>query len=277
MTIWGFTPASYNTLNRLGQGLGSAVGLRGMFQYESSKWDKLGKPTGMVFATKKPSMTVVKKKQPAKKAGNSKVATVATVRRMIRGSEEQKQITSSLETGFMSRGSFYSRNLTALIVQGSADGQRIGDFINLKSLQINGVAIAGSAAQFYVFRILVLYSGEEYNPATMTTGGLGYNEVMVPNAIADTGALATTNPKACTVLVDRMYEVNSLITDKIDAIPIQINVNLKGVKFPYQASGSVYGKAKNLYVVVASYTAVDGANTDRMVFTANATTRYSDS
>lgn len=275
MSLYGYTPfsLSYNTLNRVSQGLGAAVGFQNL-----ARSGKYSSATQYDLPTKKPTMSGLKRKpRVTKKAKYTKVATVAAVKKMIMGNMEMKQLTVGLSTGFMERGSFYSTNITAKVLQGTTDGTRIGDVINLKSLQINGVAIAGSAGQYYIFRVLIVYSGEEYNPATMTTGGLGYNEIMVPNAIALTGAMATTNSKSVQVVFDRTYEINSMLLDKIDGIPININVDLKNIKFPFQSGGSVYGKTKNLYVVVASYQHVAAADVDKMQCVANATIKYSDS
>jgi len=57
------------------------------------------------------------------------------------------------------------------------------------------------------------------------------------------------NPKAITLLDDRTITLNNSITSVADLESFSYNVPLN-CDFDYQAGGSVYGKTRNLYVVV---------------------------
>jgi len=98
-----------------------------------------------------------------------------------------------------------------------------------------------------MYRVLVLWSGEEYN-VTASTSGLTYAEIFHPNAntFACNGIV---NSKAVTVLHDQMVTINSLLTTTAEAVQLDFKVPLN-TRFAYQAAGSTMGKVKNLYVVV---------------------------
>lgn len=272
-----FNPWTSNQINRLAQGAASLAAGRAWYKHGSTLDKKPQLDSGRLTYKNSNIMVGAKRKRTYKKKASSKVATVATVKRMLRSKEEVKQICVQCSTGAMTRGDFYTRNLTAQVIQGTADGQRVGDTINLNSLHLNGFIAAGTTAQHYQVRIIVFYGGEEYNPASMTTAGYAFSELMIPNAIALTGAMGIINSKAISVLYDRTYEINSLISGVSDAIPVVASLNLKGVKFNFQATGSVYGKTKNLYIVCASYAPTDTGAADRASLTLNVALKYSDS
>jgi len=70
------------------------------------------------------------------KRGAAKVATVGTVRRLIRGSEERKYLdTKQNGLAIDSIGTFYS--CLSLVPQGITDVNRAGDGLTMKSLKIN--------------------------------------------------------------------------------------------------------------------------------------------
>jgi len=155
-------------------------------------------------------------------------------------------------TTAMTHNTVYTFNATALISQGDTNTDRDGDSINLEALKLRGFYASATTAGAYGFRIIIGYSGEEYNTGNaFVTGLLGLTtaEIFLPNFPA--AFVAVVNPKAFTVLHDQTVEVNSQIAATKDVTNI-VNSTLLKSKFDYQSTGSVYGKLKNLYVVVVA-------------------------
>lgn len=148
----------------------------------------------------------------------------------------------------------YTCNLTAGVAVGTADNQRIGDSIQLCALKLNGLLSSnGAITASCQFRVIVGWSGEEYNlPATLgaglTSGELFEGTTGV--AWKNTGII---NPKAFTVLDDRVYTLNNSISLVSDIQEIAYTIPVS-TDFHYQATGSVYGKTRNLYLVVIGCT-----------------------
>lgn len=140
---------------------------------------------------------------------------------------------------------------TAGIVQGDTNAQRDGDFVDLAALKLKGIFQTAAAANGYSFRIIVGYSGEEYNLPTVLGAGLTTAEIFLPNTTGNWAVNGIINPKAFTALYDETMDINSEVaaTSTIGSFSFTVPLNRK---FPYQSSGSVFGKDRNLYVVVVS-------------------------
>jgi len=177
------------------------------------------------------------------------LATVESVKRMINGTLEKKQKGLAPVITAMVKNSTYSYNLTAQIVQGTTDGSRIGDSINLTNYSVNLRFATNPAAAFYQLRVIVLFSGEETNPSgtNFSTAGLFGNDIFVAGSAGFSTAIV--NRKACTVLYDNLIEINSALDTFEDGHTLRFNVPLNQ-KFNYQSPGSVYGKTRNLYLVL---------------------------
>jgi len=154
------------------------------------------------------------------------------------------------------------------IVRGVNNDQRIGDSVHLLSLKVSGwfksQTITSKACHY---RMLVLWSGEEYSVAGgWTTPALTASEMFINTS---TGWIPNNiiNPKAVTVLDDREITLNNSITGVGDLESFSYSVPLN-CDFDYQAAGSVYGKLRNLYVVLVSAT-IDGVTATDPVGTAS--------
>ena len=194
--------------------------------------------------------TMTKYQRKRKSNPGKKVATVAAVKRMIGNVVETKQFFAGPTVTGMAAGTVYSVNLTAQVVQGTLDGNRVGDSILLDHLALRGKFNSPTTpVGHYQCRILVVYSGEEYNPAaTFSSSGLAYTELMGTPYTA-TQVIGILNHKAITVLYDNTVEVSSQITNVTNGVTFGHVVNLKGAKFPYQALSNTMGKTKNLYLI----------------------------
>lgn len=138
------------------------------------------------------------------------------------------------------------------ITQGTGNANRLGDRVHLEALKIQANFQSSATAGAYSYRILVGYSGEEYttaNIASQFVSGLGTTQLFFPSTVNFWTVNGIVNPKAFTVLYDQTVDINSQITAVSDVVSYSHTVPL-GIDFPYQDSGSVQGKFKNLYIVV---------------------------
>ena len=195
-----------------------------------------------------------------KGAQKTKVATVAAVKRMINGVLEKKQKPLQVISPAMSIDVLYTFNFTAQIPQGTTDGSRIGDQISLGSLEVNLRYQTGSIGGAYQLRVLIFWSGEEFNPSinTLTAGSFTASQLFLPG-VTGLYPFAPCNSKAVTLLHDQIMNIDSQIEGKSDVGVSRINIPFKGQTFKYQESGSVYGKTRNLYMVVLPTATVSGA------------------
>jgi len=223
------------------------------------------------------SRTKSKMKYKRKTQKGKKVATVAAVKRMIGQVVETKQLALGWTNLFpvADVNKAWAINLTAKITQGTADGNRVGDSILLKSLHIFWTCLTNTNATFYRYRLIIGWSGEEYNTTNFSTSNLTVPEILVSSGPAE-ACSGIVNTKAFTAIYDAFVDVNSQIDTIAEGRTIRINLNLKGLKFNYQSAGSVYGKTKNLYaVIIPNYQgAAPSTNQGSHIF--NAVIKYAD-
>lgn len=178
-----------------------------------------------------------------------KLATVASVKKMINGVMEKKQRAYAVQSSAMVSNTVYTYNLTAQIVQGTTDGARIGDGIELKNFVASFRYLTAPQGAYYSLRILVFFSGEEYNPSAIAFGAASFSAAEIMAAAGVNFVTAVTNPKAISVLHDVIIQVNSQVVGYEEGQVHRVNIPLNQ-KFLYQAAGSIQGKTKNLYMVV---------------------------
>jgi len=230
----------------------------------------------MAYGRGSASRKMVKRRRAGR--GSKKLATVSTVRRMLSGVQEKKQSCQTIQaTGDTNMGSGVATgyNLTAKITQGTADGLRVGDSIDLQSFTANVRWTTNTAAGFYQLRVLLFYSGEEVNPSNFETAGfLSTSQIITPASLF--AVVGVTNTKAITVLYDNLLELNSTISTVQEGVTARINVPLKG-KFHYNEVAGVYGKSKNLYIAIIPQYTGPGTPSNNGICTINYCLKYSDS
>lgn len=155
---------------------------------------------------------------------------------------------SIIQSSLLHNG-IYSCTPSTGVVQGSANTQRIGDSIQMVAIKIRGFVQSNSASNAYQYRMIVGWSGEEFSLATSFSAGLGSTEVFLPNSVSNWIPNGIINPKAFTVLADSTIVLNSQIASVSDLEAFNFTVPINQ-KFDYQAASSVYGKTKNLYILV---------------------------
>ena len=148
----------------------------------------------------------------------------------------------------MLHSSIFVKSLTTLITQGDTISNRDGDEIYLEALKYAINIQAPATANGYSYRFMVILHDNEVT-ANWATGGLAVADLFLPGTEANWGANAIPNSKAVTVLHDEVLDINSQVAGAIDCYSIKGTVQLNRL-FPYKASGSTWGKFKNLYMVL---------------------------
>lgn len=239
----------------------------GFLVYQSLKGgEETSKAIGFKHSQTK---TMVQKKRKRSTKAKKELVTKDQVKKMMRRDMEMKVKSSYFYHTDMTTASIYTANLTAQITQGTADGNRIGDVINLQRLDIVGQYTTKVDTGVYYLRFLVFYSGEEYNPdpLDMLTSGFAYTDLYYPTIYAGHHALGCISNKNVTLLHDGLICINSSISSVREGTPIRVSLNLKDKKFQYQGGASAYGKTQNLYVVAGTTSFQGGVDTISSVAT----------
>lgn len=168
-------------------------------------------------------------------------------------------INDSSLNGPLLHSNLYTYNLTAQVQQGTSLAQRQGDAIYLMGVNIRGSIFAPTTAGAYQYRIMVVRSGKETNPATLLAG-IGAADVFLPNTYSTFTINGQINSKALTLLYDQTVDVNSQLTATADVAQVNISIPIYK-KFEYQSDGAVYGKKDNVYVLVTAIVAGGTAGT----------------
>jgi len=197
------------------------------------------------------SQTKMKTKYSRKRASR-KVATIASVRRMLNVTMEKKQlnINRSVAPLVADTNKIHTFNITSQIAQGQADGQRIGDSIFLENIVFNAQFVTNLKPAFYKYRLIIGWSGEDISPSVWSISGLSTSEVFINGWTLVSNAIVNT--KAFTPIYDNMIEINSLLDTFSDGKTIR-GVCRLNQKFHYQSPGSTFGKTKNLYVLLVPF------------------------
>lgn len=165
---------------------------------------------------------------------------------------QHKTIDEGVNGLAMVHNNIYSMSPTQAITQGTGNTDRIGDAISLEALKVRGMFISNTVANNYTYRLIIGYSGEEFNvPSTFNSGGLVTANIFLPTTGSTYGTQGIINPKAFTVLDDRSFTINSGIAGVADVVQFDFTVGLH-TKFQYQDTASQYGKTKNLYMIAIS-------------------------
>jgi len=197
------------------------------------------------------SFTQTKTKMKYKKPAKSKLSSLVR-KEIAKVSLRQTEIKNSPigTPATLLHNQIQGFGITQRLIQGTDIASRVGDEVFLQAFRAQIIFAAPTTAGAYAYRVMVVWSGEEYASTTFTTSILTASEVFLPSIHAGSRVAGVPNTKAVTVLYDEQFEINSNIASTADVYTNKIYVNLRNQKFAYQASGSVYGKTKNLYLIV---------------------------
>lgn len=185
-----------------------------------------------------------------------RVTRKSSIKTIVRNMHGYKHniIPDATFTNNMTHNTIYSTNILAKIGQGTSDQQRDGDGIYIAAFKLRGVMKSSSTSGAYQFRVLIGWSGEEYN-VSASASGLTSAEIFLPVVPTSWMSTAMVNPKTFTCIYDQTIDINSLIAASSDIVGMNFNVPINQ-KFMYQQTASVFGKFKNLYAVIIG--CVDG-------------------
>lgn len=244
------TPVAIRTLTSGARIIGSSLlareGANALLNFARGAYSK----KATVSLTKTKTMPRVKKT-----IGKSKVSAAMKkeIRKIAMRTTEIKNCSTGTATSGLKHATQQAYCETAIITNGTNSLQRVGDEIFLQALRVQWLITTPSTAGAYSYRLMVVYSGEEYAATSFADTSLTFAEMFLINAVAGTNVAGVVNKKAITVLWDQIVDVNSNITGVSEVVNTFCNVNLRNYRFQYQAGGSTYGKLKNLYVVVLPY------------------------
>lgn len=204
-------------------------------------------PQKQSMAVRKGRITVAGTKKKTKSASNS-------VKQIMLRSIDSHHSTISDNVNIISGAGFkhntmYTANITAAVTQGTTNANRLGDKIHLEKLIIEGIFAAPTTAGAYNYRIIVCWSGNEYNPTGLGSAFGTYADIFLPNTGSSFLTNGIINPKGPTVLWDSRYDINSAISTTADIVTYRKTISLNQ-DFAYESTGATYGKYKNLYVIV---------------------------
>lgn len=171
-----------------------------------------------------------------------------SLQKQIMATHPAKHATRDIEQSAKHQ-TIYTFSPTQGISQGNGNTQRDGDSIHLEALKLKGFYVTNATSGAYQMRMLIGYSGEEYDVATDFGNGLSSGQIFLPDTTTTWSINGIVNPKAFTLLYDQTVDVNSQLASTQDINNIAVTVPLK-TKFDYQSTGSAYGKLRNLYVVI---------------------------
>lgn len=190
----------------------------------------------------------------------SKLSSAGMVKAALLKNLDSHHATVSDGTAFaaaMVSNTLYTHNVTQNVPQGTTNATRIGDKIHMISYSYNGFITSNIAAGAYSYRVMLLWSGEEFSNTGLSSG-LGSTQIFLPNSGTNMLATSLVNPKAVTVIDDFTVDINSQISATSDVVTWSRTIPIRK-DFMYKSTGSTYGKTKNLYVVVMGY--VSGGTT----------------
>lgn len=175
----------------------------------------------------------------------------------------------------MTDNQYYVLSPTQQIVPGSSGTTRVGDEVYLQSLQLSGwFASSTAAGATQKFRCQVVWHRKETPATAFVLNGLSGTDLFHVDTFASiVNGIVNTN--AVTVLADFVVDINQVLTGVNELKSFNIVVPLH-TTFKYKDVGGVYGKQKNLYVVLTAYIAGGLGTANAGSFTVSSLIKYKD-
>lgn len=199
-------------------------------------------------------MPYVRRKSRASKP--TKQSFTRRVKKVIASTAQLKHVSNQTVITSSDSDLFYFTSPTQGITPGTAIGQRIGDQVKLKSLNINGMFIAATNANANVkYRVSVFYCAEARAAASAAIGAFTLAEMFMPNTFGPP-ILGRFDEKALTVLADMTIDLNSNLSTSQEVKSFAFTVPLRNAVLNFRDSASVFSNKRNLYIMVTPYTPV---------------------
>lgn len=152
----------------------------------------------------------------------------------------------------MLHNQLYSLNLTSFISQGVEGADRTGDQVYLETLKMRGYLNSPNASGAFSYRVIVGWASDQVAVANLSAVGIPYSSLFLPDTGSTAAINGIINPKSFTALFDQQYDINSSLPLVADIRTLSASIGLNQ-KFEYKANRSLYGKSKNLIMVVIPY------------------------
>jgi hypothetical protein len=166
------------------------------------------------------------------------------VKRSLPVSVEQKFLASPVSIVTALHNTLYTFNPLSVIAPGTGANQRIGSGIKLKGMSFRFEIFSAVTVPSF-WRVLVVASTFQYN-GTNFGSGLGTSNLFFSGSVATTEA--HVDSRLAKVICDQSFELVPRVSGQPD-IKFGFVDCMVDLPFAFQ-TGSVYGEAANLYVVV---------------------------
>jgi len=145
----------------------------------------------------------------------------------------------------MTHNTLYTFNPLGVITQGVQGYQRVGSGINLKGISFRFFADSGTVSA--LLRVMIVASEAQFS---MTNFGSGLGTSNLFFAGLASPIISHVDSRLAKVICDTTYELKPPVAGQPDEIARTLDCQLE-TSFAYQ-SGSVYGEAANIYIVVCA-------------------------
>jgi hypothetical protein len=162
-------------------------------------------------------------------------------------------LTNNIAAGNFLQNTIYTHNIAGSIVQGTADSNRVGDYIHIDTVSLKFLLDTSTATNpsfSFVMRTMLIAITTQYN-ATGFVAGVGSTDLFYSSTPPLT--VARVNPKLCKVLCDDLIYIRPRINATSDVAIQHVECRLNQ-PFEYR-TGAIYGTAANLYLLMIPYQA----------------------
>jgi len=163
------------------------------------------------------------------------------------------QLANNISAANFLQNTIYTHNVAGSIVQGTSDAQRVGDYIHLDTVSLRfqlDQSTAGNTSTPIIVRTMLVAITNQYN-ATGFVAGVGSTDLFYSSTPPLT--VARPNPKLCKVICDNLTTLKATVSGAAPVIVDHIECRLTQ-PFEYR-TGTIYGTAANLYLLVIPYQA----------------------
>lgn len=164
--------------------------------------------------------------------------------------EPKVTISGDVTSPTMVHNTFYTYNILKDINQGTGDTQREGDYINIKhvSYRIHFLGNSAGLTDFVKLRVMVVKSKIADTTSGIISAHIGAGDIFYTGA-SDL-MIAQHNPRECSLLYDKTYQVAPQISSQKVSKLIDFKINLP--KYVYEETSQT-GKFFNYYLCFIPY------------------------
>jgi len=162
-------------------------------------------------------------------------------------------LANNVAAGNFLQNTIYTHNVAGAIVQGTADANRVGDYVHLDTISLKfllDTTTATNPSFSFMVRTMLVAITNQYAGVGFVAG-VGSTDIFYSST--PPLVLGRVNPKLCKVLCDNLTHIKPRINATADVQVEHIECRLRQ-PFEYR-TGTIYGTASNLYLLVIPYQA----------------------